>query len=385
MFQGGLSTSTMVKIEVDDINDNAPVFVPNVYNVTLQKNDPVGKTIVIVKALDADSGVFGEVEYAIVHGNEAGKFAIDKSSGEITIYSSLGQFPSTFQLEVIAKDKTGNKGLQNAIVNVNVAFDPKESPIFDQSIYHFSVSEDASTFSSIGRVLPNYPNARVFIYPKEMRTFFDINPTSGTVSTKLRLDHELHPEFLLNIGAKGDSTRLMGYCQIKITVLDVNDNKPEFGPTLGLVSIPENSPKNTIVYANEASDVDSGENGIVNYRLVRDSKHFFNIDEDTGVLRTNKVLDYETDQSYSVRIVAFDMGTPSLSSTLTLSVMVQDMNDNAPKFEKEVDKIDVDERLPRDTQILPLNARDLDKGKNSCLIYTIILQKKWNYFSEKHI
>ena len=171
MFQGGLSTSTMVKIEVDDINDNAPVFVPNVYNVTLQKNDPVGKTIVIVKALDADSGVFGEVEYAIVHGNEAGKFAIDKSSGEITIYSSLGQFPSTFQLEVIAKDKTGNKGLQNAIVNVNVAFDPKESPIFDQSIYHFSVSEDASTFSSIGRVLPNYPNARVFIYPKEMRTF----------------------------------------------------------------------------------------------------------------------------------------------------------------------------------------------------------------------
>ena len=64
-----------------------------------------------------------------------------------------------------------------------------------------------------------------------------------------------------------------------------------------------------------------------------------------------------------------------LSSTLTLSVMVQDMNDNAPKFEKEIDEIDVDERLPRGTQILPLNARDLDKGKNSCLIYTIILQK----------
>ena len=61
--------------------------------------------------------------------------------------------------------------------------------------------------------------------------------------------------------------------------------------------------------------------------------------------------------------------------------MVQDMNDNALKFEKEMDEIDVDERLPRDTQILPLNARDMDKGKNSCLLYPA---KKWNYFSEKH-
>ena len=154
----------MVKIEVDDINDNAPVFTPDEYNVTLQKNDPVGKIIVIVKALDSDSGVFGEVEYMMGKGNEDGKFAVDKDSGEITIYSALGQFPSTFQLEVIAKDKTGNKGEQNAIVNINVAFDPKESPIFDQSIYHFSVSEDASTFSSIECVLPSYPNACVFTF-----------------------------------------------------------------------------------------------------------------------------------------------------------------------------------------------------------------------------
>ena len=119
----------MVKIEVDDINDNAPVFTPDEYNVTLQKNDPVGKIIVIVKALDSDSGVFGEVEYMMGKGNEDGKFAVDKDSGEITIYSALGQFPSTFQLEVIAKDKTGNKGEQNAIVNIKVAFDPKESSI----------------------------------------------------------------------------------------------------------------------------------------------------------------------------------------------------------------------------------------------------------------
>ena len=57
--------------------------------------------------------------------------------------------------------------------------------------------------------------------------------------------------------------------------------------------------------------------------------------------------------------------------------MVQDMNDNAPKFEREFYEIDVDESLPKDSQILPLNARDLDKGKNGRLTYTIIESDSW--------
>ena len=84
------------------------------------------------------------------------------------------------------------------------------------------------------------------------------------------------------------------------------------------------------------------------------------------------MLDYETDQNYNVRIVAYDRGSPSLSSTLTLSVIVQDTNDNQPKFEKEFYEIDVNESLPKDSQILPLNARDVDKGKNGRLTYSII-------------
>ena len=83
------------------------------------------------------------------------------------------------------------------------------------------------------------------------------------------------------------------------------------------------------------------------------------------------MLDYERDKGYQLRIVAYDRGSPSLSSTLTLSVIVQDTNDNQPKFEKEFYEIDVDESLPKDSQIVPLNARDLDKGKNGRLTYTI--------------
>ena len=69
----------------------------------------------------------------------------------------------------------------------------------------------------------------------------------------------------------------------------VNDNSPRFQPSLGMVSIPENSPVDTIVAANTATDADTGLNGEVSYRLVRNQGQHFSIDQDTGVLRRNKV------------------------------------------------------------------------------------------------
>ena len=280
----------MVKIELEDINDNLPVFSPSVYNVTLESSQPAGQTFLLLRATDLDSAQFGEVEYFVRSGNAGGTFRLDKLTGELSVYSSLARSPPLHSLEIIAVDGGGSESARPAVVNINVLSDKSATPLFDSSIYHFTVSEDASKFSAVGKVLPQNLNiGRVFIYPEESKKYFDINPTTGTLSTRHSLDHEDNPTFLLNIGAIRSDAPVMGYCQVSIAVLDVNDNKPQFGPTLGLVSIPENSPTNTIVYANQARDADSGDNGVVKYRLVRDSNNFFNIDEDSGVLRTNKV------------------------------------------------------------------------------------------------
>ena len=282
----------MVKVEVDDVNDNVPVFSPSMYNMTLQTSHPVGQTFLMVRATDLDSGDFGQVEYMVRSGNSQGTFQLDRQTGELSLSSPLGLSPALHTLLVQARDGAGRLAAQPAVVNINV-LSPRSSasaPLFDSSIYHFTVSEDASKFSAVGKVLPQNLNiGRVFIYPEEMKKYFDINPTTGTLSTRHSLDHEDHDTFLLNIGAVRSDAPLMAYCQVTVKVLDVNDNKPQFGPTLGLVAIPENSPINTIVYANQARDRDSGDNGVVKYRLVRDSKNYFNIDTDSGVLTTNKV------------------------------------------------------------------------------------------------
>ena len=50
----------------------------------------------------------------------------------------------------------------------------------------------------------------------------------------------------------------------------------------------------------------------------------------------------------------------------------QDVNDNRPTFETDVFDISVAENLPKDSQILPLNAVDLDRGKNGRLLYELV-------------
>ena len=280
----------MVKIAVEDINDNVPVFSPSVYNVTLGLGQPTGETFLMVRAEDEDSGDLGEVEYVIEAGNEAGSFVLDRVTGALSLYSGLDQFPLFYQLRISARDKAGRSGVLAAEVNIHVVLDTSDIPVFDKLIHEFSVSEDASSFSKIGRVMPrtNQKTARLFLYPEGIKDLFDLNPSTGDLSTRISLDHETRSEFLLNIGAMARSGHI-SYTQVRLRVLDINDNAPEWPPTLGLVSIPENAPINTVVSANTASDADTGDNGELRYRLVRDTDNTFNIDEVTGVLRTSKV------------------------------------------------------------------------------------------------
>lgn len=57
----------------------------------------------------------------------------------------------------------------------------------------------------------------------------------------------------------------------------------------------------------------------------------FNIDSTTGVISTAKALDYETTTSYALVIKATDNGTPINTSSMTLTITITNVNDNAPK------------------------------------------------------
>ncbi len=160
--------------------------------------------------------------------------------------------------------------------------------------------------------------------------------------------------------------------QVNITIGDVNDNAPEFDTPVVKISVAENAELGTPIYAAHAHDLDSGDNGAVLYQLLTNpDREMFKIDAHHGFITLGRKLDYETTQKYTLVISAYDKGTPSLRSNLTLNIEVQDVNDNPPVFDKEEYRVNVLESLPANSQFLQVNAVDFDTGNNARLTYRI--------------
>ena len=110
-----------------------------------------------------------------------------------------------------------------------------------------------------------------------------------------------------------------------------------------------------------ASDADSGSNGWLFYRLDSGAQDRFIVDSLSGtVLVGNATLDREERSSYRLVVIATDRGTPSLSGTATLSVVLDDVNDSRPRFLEPVTTINVNESTPPGMVVATLTATDPD-------------------------
>jgi hypothetical protein len=89
----------------------------------------------------------------------------------------------------------------------------------------------------------------------------------------------------------------------------------------------------------------------VYYVLHGDSGKDFTIDRDTGLIRANNTFDREKINQYKFRVVAIDKGREPLSSTCTVIVNIDDVNDNDPKFDKDIYNARVLENMPVDTNV----------------------------------
>lgn len=72
--------------------------------------------------------------------------------------------------------------------------------------------------------------------------------------------------------------------RVRVSVVDINDNRPAFYPVLYTVSLSTHSSPGTSVVKVTANDPDSGENGRVTYRTVPGGgSAFFTLNKDTGI------------------------------------------------------------------------------------------------------
>lgn len=112
-----------------------------------------------------------------------------------------------------------------------------------------------------------------------------------------------------------------------------------------------------------AQDQDSEKNAIVSYQILSDiynSTDYFLIDSTSGLIFTARLLDYELTQRYNFIVRATDSGEPSLSSDVSVTVFVTDMNDNPPNFSQTLYEAFVSELAPRGHFVTCVQASDAD-------------------------
>ena len=144
---------------------------------------------------------------------------------------------------------------------------------------------------------------------------------------------------------------------------DVNDNSPTFTRRSYKTSILESSEVGTVVYNKlTAKDDDSGENGRVAYSFSSDTPKDlpFSLDPLTGAIKVLQKLDYETRTSYTFFVIASDHGVPQRTDKVSVSVDIENINDNSPHYKNSSYIISVSEDAVRGTALIQVQAEDLD-------------------------
>ncbi|KAM9373389.1 protocadherin gamma-C5-like isoform 1-T1 [Phaethornis superciliosus] len=183
------------------------------------------------------------------------------------------------------------------------------------------------------------------------------------------LDREEQPELQLVLTATdGGNPPRSGTVQIKVLVLDVNDNAPAFDRATYKVQVLENAPVGALLLRLNASDPDEGPNGEMQYSFgvhTSDSvRRLFTLDPQSGEVRVSGALDFEESPFYEIYVRAHDGGVPEMEGHCVLRVEVEDANDNPPEVLLTSLLNPVPEDTPPGTVVGLLNVRDRDSGAN---------------------
>uniref|UniRef100_U3ICD8 FAT atypical cadherin 2 n=1 Tax=Anas platyrhynchos platyrhynchos TaxID=8840 RepID=U3ICD8_ANAPP len=369
-----------VNIQVQDINDNKPVFEADPYKAFVMENMPSGTTVIQVTANDQDTGSDGQVTYSLEaeSGNLRGLFTIDGESGWITTLKELDcETQETYRFYVVATDHGRKVQLSSqTLVEVTVSDENDNAPQFTSDFYKGSVIENAEpgqvvvTLSTIDADISEQ-NRRVTCYITEGDTLgqFQVNQIEGewTISSKKPLDREDTEKYLLKVMASDG--KFQATTEVEIFVLDINDNSPECGQIFYTGRVSEDAQPGLFILKISATDPDVGSNAQITYSLHGPGAEEFRLGPHTGELTTSAPLDREQKPTYHLVAKATDGGGRSCQADIMLSV--EDTNDNAPRFFPSHCAVAVFDNTTTKTPIAVVAARDLDEGPNAEVIYSL--------------
>ncbi|XP_028633743.1 protocadherin beta-18 [Grammomys surdaster] len=394
------SGTATIRILVMDVNDNAPQFPQEVYEIQAPENSPVGLIVIKVTGEDVDSGVNAEISYSFFDASEdiRATFQINPFSGEISLRALLDyEFITSYKLNVQAVDGGGLSARCTVLVRVlDINDNPPE--LIMSSLVNEVVENSPETVLAVFRIndRDSGENGKMVCYIQENLPFL-LKPSVDNfyiLMTEGPLDRESRAEYNITITVSDLGTpRLTTQHTITVQVSDVNDNTPTFTQTSYTMFIHENNSPALHIGTISATDSDSGSNAHITYslllphdpQLALDS--LVSINADNGQLFALRALDYETLQAFEFHVGAIDRGSPTLSSQALVRVVVLDDNDNEPfvLYPLQNASAPYTELLPRAAEpgylVTKVVAVDRDSGQNAWLSFQLLKATEPGLFS----
>ncbi|KAK3578312.1 hypothetical protein CHS0354_004221 [Potamilus streckersoni] len=379
-------TLTM-NIIITDINDNAPTFLQQEYNLSVPENLVLESGLLNVSATDADSGENGVVSYRFSSRTAttvSEYFEIDASLGEIKVIGEVDyEKIQEFHFYVVAYDK-GNPVLTSQTkVSIYVTDVNDNSPQININLPPggTTLSEDTAIGSYIALVevldSDSGENGRVTCISADPNFALELLTLKNNYKVVLfqRLDREVNPEHevMLRCVDFGIPHR-QSVASFRVKVTDVNDNFPIFTEEVFNISVEENNIIEARIGIVSAADKDENQNGLVAFSLHPETLALYSIDRDSGIIKARISFDREIQDKYIFRVIASDKGTPSLTSTGTVVVHITDQNDNDPHFIMNSTQLFVYENQPAATRVGVIQASDPDNGINGSVSLRFLYQ-----------
>uniref|UniRef100_A0A3Q3EAL3 Cadherin domain-containing protein n=1 Tax=Labrus bergylta TaxID=56723 RepID=A0A3Q3EAL3_9LABR len=360
-----------VTVEITDINDNAPIFKMNNMEFEISESAVRGARFVLEKAIDYDVDNFG----LNLNGNSGGENEI-----EMVLEKSLDREKQT-QLTLTLTAVDGGEPQLSATVQIHViVLDANDNaPVFTQKTYKSSLLENSLKGTSLMSVTAtdiDQGSNGLVTYSISSNTegildLFEMHGTSGEVRLVGKIDYETSKLYQINVKAR-DQGGLTDSCKIVVDIVDVNDNTPVIDLMSTTQSISEDSPFQTVVAVMNVHDADSDINGIVKC-FISDTDPFIIENTSTSFysILIDSDLDRERASEYNITVTCSDEGVPSLSSSVTLTLQISDVNDNAPVFERSSYEAYIVENNTPGLSIFTVKARDADWNQNARVSYIL--------------
>ncbi|ELT96060.1 hypothetical protein CAPTEDRAFT_72172, partial [Capitella teleta] len=397
---GATSGETLVKINVQDVNDNAPeisieTVIPPVDGlpvVEVNEAVSVGHFVAYFVAADADSEQNGAVTCSLKDSSNSFDLVLMGATDFkiVTTHVLDRESVDHYVLTITCKDQGSVAKSSAQELYVRVIDSNDNPPAFDLAVYHSGLAVNSSIGSLIAHVHATDQdigqNGDIqYGIARGGDGRVNIDAANGTVNLADTLDDNQKWLNFTVFAIDNGNRQLSGEATVTVQIFDENELVPHFTSTVYAFSVEENAHIGTSVGLVKLLNPIFPNFKPFRFEISKTKNTAFSIEESSGLIRSSSSIDREEKDVYNLQVMAQSITNEhAITSIATVTIRITDQNDQLPYFifpSKRNNTIYINHDTQPAQTIVTISAKDADSGKNSALSYSIFAGDPLEYFT----